>query len=72
MYPEANVLIEPDGQVIRKKREDDRFSFSLRVEYRVTGTVDIFAQYDRTDNDSNLSAYTYTSNQIMLGCQKAF
>ncbi len=73
MYPDANVQIDPaDGQVIRIKREDDRIAFSLRAEYQVTGTVDIFAQYDRTDNDSNLPAYTYTSNQIMLGCQKAF
>ncbi|MGM0402210.1 MAG: hypothetical protein ACQEQN_00690 [Thermodesulfobacteriota bacterium] len=73
MYPDANVRIDPaDGQVIRKKREDDRIAFSLRTEYQVTGTVDIFAQYDRTDNDSNLPDYTYTSNQIMIGCQKTF
>ena len=72
LYPEANVQIDTDGRGFRQKRVDDRIFLSVRGEYQVTDTGDIFAQYDRTDNDSNLQAYTYTTNQIMLGCRKAF
>ncbi|MCF8036522.1 MAG: tetratricopeptide repeat protein [Desulfobacteraceae bacterium] len=71
-YPDASRQINADGSVTRKKREDDRFIFSIRTGYALTGDLTLFAEYYRTDNDSNFPQYDYTSNQFMGGLEKTF
>jgi len=72
LYPDTNRQILADGSINRYKREDDRLSVSLQGEYNVTDTFDIFTEYSHTDNDSNDPSYSYTTNQIILGCRLAF
>ena len=72
IYPDANRVIRRDGSVIRDRREDDRLMFSVRTMYAMTRDLDLFAEYRHTDNDSNFSEYTYTGNQVMIGCRRSF
>jgi tetratricopeptide (TPR) repeat protein len=72
LYPDADTRLNQDGSVIRNKREDDRLVAAFRGEYKITAKTNIFAEYHHTDNDSNVFNYTYTSNQILVGVQKAF
>lgn len=73
LYPDENRILDPDGSVIMEdKREDDRLLLSVRGEYGVSDAVDLFADYTRTDNDSNLPGYSYQSSRIMFGVRKIF
>lgn len=67
MYPDANRQVNIDGSMRVEERRDDRWSASVRGEYRLTDRLDLFGEYRHTDNDSNLSRYAYTSKQIMMG-----
>lgn len=66
LYPDEN-RIEIDGSVTENEREDERILVSFRGEYDLSGSVIGFVEYSRTDNDSNISRYSYESNRFMVG-----
>ena len=68
-YADANEQID-NGGIVRKDRDDDRLVLSLRSGYALTGSLELFAEFCRTDNDSNFQDYEYTSNQFILGLEK--
>lgn len=61
-----------NGSEVRKRRDDERLAATIRGEREIPRDAEVFAEYRYTDNDSNLSSYTYRSNQIMLGIRKFF
>ncbi len=65
LYPDKNTTED-------KKRADDRIIISVRGEYELLENTDLFAEFTRTDNDSNFDGYSYESNRIMLGVQRFF
>ncbi len=71
LYPDENRMQE-DGAILEEHREDDRIQVSVRGEHDVTSDLAVFAEYSRTDNDSNFSRYSYESSQIMLGLRHVF
>ena len=71
LYPDENSM-NVDGVLTEDKREDDRVLVSVRGEYDVSRDVIGFAEYTRTDNDSNFSRYSYESNRIMVGLRRMF
>ncbi|MEF8823968.1 MAG: tetratricopeptide repeat protein [Desulfohalobiaceae bacterium] len=71
LYPEENRVII-DGAPTEDKREDDRNLVSVRGEYDVSRNMIGFAEYTRTDNDSNFSGYSYESNRITVGLRRIF
>lgn len=71
LYPDEN-RVNVDGTLTEEKREDDRILVSVRGEYDVSRNVIGFAEYTRTDNDSNFSRYSYESNRIMVGVRRMF
>ena len=72
IYPDANRQINTSGSIIRDRREDDRLSISFRLRYRLSASLDGFAEYSHINNDSNFSRYSYDSSLLMLGLQKTF
>ncbi|MEW6076668.1 MAG: tetratricopeptide repeat protein [Thermodesulfobacteriota bacterium] len=72
IYPDANIQVVDDASITRKKREDDRWNFSLRGEYALTDILDLFGEYRHTDNDSNISSNSYTCNQIVGGLSVSY
>ncbi|MCF8030206.1 MAG: outer membrane beta-barrel protein [Desulfohalobiaceae bacterium] len=66
LYPDENRM-EIDGSITEDEREDDRILVSVRGEYDVSRSVIGFAEYTRTDNDSNFSRNSYESNRFLVG-----
>jgi tetratricopeptide (TPR) repeat protein len=71
-FPDTNWIIFENGSGFRQKREDDRLVATIRAARAIGRDFDIFAEYGYTDNDSNFAAYSYRSNQILLGLKKLF
>ncbi|MFP4667820.1 MAG: hypothetical protein ACLFMN_03400 [Desulfobacterales bacterium] len=72
LYPDENRMTDAEDSWIVDKREDDKLLVTLRGEYMLTESLDAFAEYTGTDNDSNLPGYGYESSRIMFGLQKFF
>lgn len=58
--------------VIGKKREDDRVSVGVGLEYHLRESVAVIFKYRYIDNDSNVSSEDYTENQAFVSLSLAF
>lgn len=67
-YADPNRLA--DGRVI--DREDERVRGALGVDYRLTETWQLSAEYSRTDNDSNIDDYDYEQDLVTAGLTAFF
>jgi len=67
-YEGTNVLA--DGR--RIDREDERLRARLGVDYRLSPTWEIGADYSRTDNDSNVEENDYDQNLVSFGVTALF
>ena len=55
-----------------RNRDDDRKYFSLGVKYNLLRWLDIGAEYQFEERDSNLNAFDFTSNVFMLTAKTRF
>ncbi len=58
--------------VIGKKREDDRVSVGLGLEYHLRNSMALIFKYLYIDNDSNVASEDYTENQAFVSLSLAF
>jgi len=53
-------------------REDDRLRLQATVSRKLPWQLEAFAEYEYTENDSNITDYDYTANVYRLGLERFF
>jgi tetratricopeptide (TPR) repeat protein len=71
VYRDPNVFLQGDA-LQEQRRVDHGGVAEVGALYRLTSNVSLTAQYTFRNNDSNITRYTYTSNQYMLSLQYLF
>ena len=71
-YADDNVELDADDVAIAKRRKEDRLILTLRLEYRVSKSWDLFSEYRFNDNDANFATRDYSNHQFMIGIQHSF
>jgi tetratricopeptide (TPR) repeat protein len=71
-YPDATVLIRSEAVVVEPKRREDRLTGTARIGYRPAAAWAAFAEYQYTDQDSNIPRFRYVNHLVMLGLERAF
>lgn len=71
-YRDADRIETDGGDFIERTREEDRFDFLVRADWRRLRPWVVFGEYRYTNNDSNFGEFDYTRNVVRVGVQRVF
>lgn len=57
---------------VSTRRNDDRLKAKAELSYQVNKKTDVYVDYTRTENDSNISRFDYDRNEVSVGVNYLF
>ncbi len=71
-YQDANIRVDTEGDTFDETRDAERLRLRTRLTFAPASEWLVFAEYQYTDNASDVARYSYESSQLMLGLDWKF